>query len=400
MKYLFPIASLGILFSCGNPSSSSSDDGIDGKFRDSANAVIVTSYANARANYYYTSGGNGTTGQVCRDVIDKGTMRYFKYKSVHEFKAALKKAIVLDEDQLKSIDDSKSASLGVSIPLAKALAAFNGSYNSDHEEFESLKRKYRDNSTLDISDEDLLQIEMQVGDPTLIDAWKFCIKEAFQNERGIQTFTSGDEFSEFVLNLNYFPKSKFDPERTTVTGIDYSSNLKLIGRENIKEGATLENYTGLTQKFKRLENRLPAYIKISVEGFDVPAIDLIAFVPPPKNPVYEPQWMKEDEKGNKYFQAFVINHPECWDCSDDDEYIISSQTFNLDDKAGKVYEIKGECSGSGCGFNYSPPENPGGITRLSPTSFAIRRIIKGPVCSETYTAYYEKLRDVCIKNCQ
>lgn len=404
-RTLFFFAVVSLMLSCNNSTEKKTDDnsGQKTKSKDSTNAETIASYANVRTNYYNTSGGGGATGQVCGQILHDGTMRYYKYTNLHDYKAALKKAITLDESQLKTLDDSKSASLGISLPMAKGLAAFNGDYSSDHEEYESIRKKYTDNSTLEISDEDLVKIEQQIGDPTIVNAWRECIQTAFKNERGIRAFTSGDEFSDFVLNLNYFPKSQFDPKKTKVTAIDFSSNLQKVGEDQIKKGATLESYTGLAQRFKRINNKLPAYIKVSVQGFSVETVDLIAFVPPPVNPEYETQWLKEDEKGNKYFQSFVINHPQCWDCSDDDEFIISSQTFNLDDKSGKIYEIKRDCSGSGCAWNYSPVPGAGyadNVKTLSNTSFFIQRLIKGPPCTETYTAYYEKQRQVCVKNCK
>jgi hypothetical protein len=394
------------LLSCNN--SSSSDETVDSsngksKLHDSAKAEEIASYANVRTNYYNTSGGGGSTGQVCGQILHDGTMRYFNYSNLHEYKSALKKAITLDESQLNTLDDSKSASLGISLPLAKGLAAFNGDYESDHEEYNELRRKYTDNSSLEISDEDLVKIEQRIGDPNIINAWKECIQTAFKNERGIRAFTSGDEFSDFVLNLNYFPKSQYDPKKVKIASIDFSSNLQKVGNDQIKKGVFLETYTGLAQKFKRLNNKQPAYIKVSVQGFSVETVTLEPFIPPPINPVYEQKWMKVDEEGNQYFQAFVINHPQCWDCSDDDKFIISSQTFTLEDKAGKIYEIKRDCSGSGCGWNYSPVPGAGyadNVKILSATSFFIQRLIKGPPCTETYTAYYEKQRNVCVKNCK
>lgn len=371
--------------------------------KDSINAIQIATYSNVRTNYYMTSGGGNGTGQVCGQILHDGTMRYYKYTNIHDYKASLKKAITLDESELKTLDDSKSISLGISLPMAKGLAAFNGDYSSDHQEYENIRKKYTDNSSLEISDEDLVKIEEQIGDPTIVNAWKECIETAFKNERGIRAFTSGDEFSDFVLNLNYFPKSQFDPKKTKITAIDFSNNLQKIGQDQIKKNATLESYTGLAQRFKRINNKLPAYIKVSVQGFSVETLELVAFVQLPVKKVYETQWLDVDEKGNKYFQSFVINHPQCYDCSDDDKFIISSQTFNLDDKNGKIYEIKRECSGSGCSWNYSPVPDAGyadNIKKLSETSFFIQRLIKGPVCTETYTAYYKKERKVCIKNCQ
>lgn len=389
-----------VVFGCNNSDKTGQKDGNE---NDSINAKQIATYANVRTNYYLTSGGGNQTGQVCGQILHDGTMRYYKYTNIHDYKAALRKAITLDETELRTLDDSKSASMGISLPMAKSLAAFNGDYESNHEEYEYLRKKYIDNSTLEISDEDLVKIEEQIGDPTIVNAWKECIQTAFKNERGVRAFTSGDEFSDFVLNLNYFPKSQYDPKKTKITAIDFSSNLQKVGEDQIKKGAVLESYTGLAQRFRRINNKLPAYIKVSVQGFSVETLDLEAFVEPPIKPEYQTKWLKTDEKGNEYFQSFVINHPQCWDCSDDDEFIISSQTFNLDDKKGKIYKITRECSGAGCPWNYSPIAGAGyadNMKQLSETSFFIQRLIKGPLCTETYTAYYEKERRVCVKNCK
>ncbi len=402
-KMLILIAVSYFILSCGNSNSGGDKDGESSRLKDSTQANQIASYTNVRTNYYSSSGGGGATGQVCEQILRDGTMRYYHFSSVQVYKEALKKAITLDESQIKTLDDSKATSLGVSLPLLKGLAAFNGDYSSDHEEYEEIRRKYTDNSTLDISDEDLVKIEQKIGDPKIINAWKDCIETAFKNERGVRAFTSGDEFNDFVLNLNYFPKGRRDPEKTKIRSITFTSNLKKVGQDQIKAGAKLESYAGLAQQFKRLDNKTPATITITVEDFSVEPVNLSAYIPPPVNPEYQLQWVKEDEKGNKYFQAFVINHPQCWDCSDDDKYIISSQTFNLDDKEGKVYEIKRECSWSGCSWNYSPVPGAGyadNIKTLSNTSFFIERLIKGPPCTETYTAYYEKQRKICVKNCK
>ncbi len=194
-----------------------------------------------------------------------------------------------------------------------------------------------------------------------------------------------------------------DDSKRKIAAIDFSSNLEKIGQDQIKKGATLESYTGLAQRFKRTNKKLPAYIKVSVKGVSVAPLNLEPYIEKPLNPKYEPQWMKEDEKGNKYFQSFVIDHPQCWDCRKDNEFIISSKTFDLEDKNGRIYEIKRECLGSGCAWNYSPVPGAGYadyIKQLSSISFFIQRKIKGPVCSEIYTAYYEKERNICIQNCK
>ncbi len=395
-----------LMGSCSNSTKGTSNNESfteTNKGRDSLYAQTIASYANVRSNYFDSSSGSGSTGEVCGQILRDGTMRYYKYTNIHDYKAAMKNAINLEEEEFSSLDDSKAASLGISLPMLKGLSSFYGDYNSNHEEMNYLKKKYSDNSTLEISDEDLNIIEQQIGDPTIVNAWKECIFKAFESERGIRAFISGDEFGDFVLNLNYFPINDADKKNRKVYSIDFSENLEKIGTDKIKKGAILENYTGLSQSFKRTNNKLPAYIQINVKGVAVQNIKLKSFVEKPLEAVYSKKWMKVDEQGNNYFQSFVINHPQCWDCNDDDKFIISSQTLNLNETNGKIYEIKRECVGSGCGWNYSPVPGEGyadNIKILSNNSFFIQRLIKGPSCTETYTAYYEKERNVCSENCK
>ncbi len=186
-KIIYGIALLCMLASqigCSNENSNSEIVKKEQKENDSINAKMIASYSNVRTNYYNTSGGDGSAGQVCAQILHDGTMRYYNYTSLHDYKKALKKAITLDESQLKTLNDTKSASLGVSLPVLKALANFNGNYDSNHEEYENIRKKYTDNSKLEISDQDLVIVEQQIGDPTIVNAWKECIKTAFNNERG------------------------------------------------------------------------------------------------------------------------------------------------------------------------------------------------------------------------
>ena len=341
---------------------------------------------------------NSLGSQSCRDVMDKAAMNEFKFTSESEYRKALKNAIMLDYNEKTKSETSKSSSIGASLT---DYFSFDSGNDEEKEEMRELMKKYRDNSTMDLTDNDRITIESKIVSDIAVIAWQKCMHDYFVSKQSLSIDISGDTEKDFITSINWSPKSIYEPTAVKISGVSFTSNLKKIGDDELHKGSKLKKFTGISQQFSRI-GKGKASITVNVDGFPALMYEITPVVVPVPKPkaVFKPQWMKEDESGNKYYESFVDYLPQCYNCSDDDKFIDVNKILELSDKSGRIYDVKRLCEG-GCGWSYNPD---GGYEPkfqiLAPNKFIWYRRIKGPATTETYMVYYEKERQICVENCK
>lgn len=320
----------------------------------------------------------------CRDILSQGLMREFKFTSKKDYVLALKRAITSSDEQIRQTNRSNNVNASIGI---KILTLGFGSSSSD-QDYLNIKKKYMENTSLDISEHDLQQIEIRIADPVIVQAWSDCMGG---NKNGISYKVFGDVAKDFTVQLVYIPTSAFDPKVITLNNFVISKGITPVAPLKFKSGLKLRQYESTSQQFSR-KNNDAATITIDSRYKPV-SIALNRIVPEPET---EEIWTKTDENGNLYKQVFYATTPECHDCSDK-PLIVWSRTETLDNKNGKIYRVDRDCSGSGCGWNYSSASDGYGIVYhiLDPgNQFWYERRIGGVACTEINTAYYEVKRRV------
>jgi hypothetical protein len=71
------------------------------------------------------------------------------------------------------------------------------------------------------------------------------------------------------------------------------------------------------------------------------------------------------------------------------------------DQEARIYDVKYDCEGYGCGWSYNPS---GGYSANFTLSSDLKtanwlRFWQGEPCTNKYAVYYEVSRDVCVQNC-
>jgi hypothetical protein len=284
--------------------------------------------------------------------------------------------------------------------MAENLLRIGLGFSHDKTQYEQIKKKYTSNTKLDIEQKDLTWISQRITSDRIVTAWQECIKTKFGDQRGVTSFVTNDQSKELFLQINWIPRSKYEPARVKITRVTMSSNLKRSGKAEIIDGSWIETYTGLTQKIIRKDSAA-ASITINVQGLKPVTVQLKKISRPPVKPVMQDQWTKADETGKLYSQTFVITTQQCWDCRHGG--IRKDGVLSIDDAEGRIYDVKYQCQGAECGWNYSGCAGGGyGICGkiLNDRRYQWFREWDGGVTYDIYTLYYEKKRPVCVSNCQ
>lgn len=331
----------------------------------------------------------------CNDVLKDGVFNRYKFESKEKMKLAIQKFITYSRDQIDSIKNGTKIDADIPIPMAEEFLSFGLSYEDEEKQFQEIKEKYKDSTTINLETSEEIFVERIFASKTIVSAWEKCM-EMKLSQKGIVVKLIGNKSKNFIMMLNKIPANKFDPKKAKITSIITSPNIKMLQPINLKKGWFLKDFEGISQSFFRLDSAT-ASIVVNFDGFDAVTLNIPAIIKPKPIAKFEEKWFKEDENGNKYFQVFSFPTEDRHNKGG----VIREGDLALTDKSGRIYNVEHFCSDFG-GWCYNPN---GGyaikyfLTNTEKNSFRWSRKFDGRGHTDTYIAYYEKKRSVCIENC-
>lgn len=348
------------------------------------NVVLKDENSNQSFSYVQGDAAYLTSESECNQILQQGIMQEFKFTSKKEYVQSIQNAITMSDEEIRKRESENDTNLDIGYKL---ITLGFGSSSSD-KEYNEIRKKYVNNSKIDISDKDLITIESRIADPNIVKAWSECIS----SRKGILYKINGDQSKEFTIQIQYVPQP-LQPNKIKVTNFTTSGSIEAIGSIVFKPGLKLNSNQSFTQKFKR---KTPGIGTLSIDSKLNPVnIYIPALVR--RKPDSTVVWTSTDEHGNKYSQVYVTGLPECHDCRDRPGIEVS-KIERLDNPNGRIYQVVRKCIGE-CSWNYSKaPDGRADFLEIQPDkrSFYWQRFNQGPACTEQYTAYYEVQKKVPV----
>lgn len=349
-----------------------------------------TALSPAALKIYKGSSGSNNTGSGCESILINGVMDTYNLKSYKEYKKALRDILSTDYEETKKNKRDIKTSANFPIPMSGGVFDFSGKGDYSDDDYKNIVNKYKSDKSLDIEEKDLLIFSKKIANKDIVNAWSKCMVGGEEFNYTIL----GDEFSEFLVNLNIIPQSVNPNNSTTIITVTLT-NLKLAGDMNLIKGKKIPFYSGLSQKLMRIDSTKPAAIVVNVKNYKPLTIQLNAYKKLKEKAIMESQWVNMDEHGNKYYEIFSAPMPQCYDCRHKPGIPVTAN-FILSDEEGKIDSL-GVWPGC-CGVTAFVHDIE--IKKIDDRSFRITAISQGPPCIVQFAAYYKKPKQVCVKNCE
>jgi len=214
----------------------------------------------------------------CNAVLDSTVKEKYYLSEEHNVSHLIEKYFSMSNEEY--LRERKKSSKKVRVIYKNLDAAFNK--NKDNQRIENIRSKITKYGIENLDESSRKFVYKEAFGTDVINAWIECIKLLSPSKSGIFYETSGDTESEFFVILRWNPSSDTDIGTRLIKSIKYTSDLKPLAPFDIKDNTIIETFTGLSQKFKRINDSVNGTITINIKGVQPINIDIPKkHVPPP-----------------------------------------------------------------------------------------------------------------------